>query len=457
MNIDLSTTGFKFAANVENVRRVTIQSQPIDGDATGAIVEVKRAFDSRSDSPRVSFSTPQLLAVDGASVLEICVENESHLHFEVTTAAADKKIDIEILTKGQMVGFTRSDLINVGYVGVRSIIAAQDSSHTFVLAEPDVANTSAIEIKHSVDPQYTPVSFAPAASLAIDGQTISEIRSDPAGFLQVDCTTAQAGQLVRLWYYIRNEAIKMGTTDFMFEVAKGNVFGHSSFIVHAHNASVSAAGTEEAWPEGGSITYMTSAETMNIVSTDADDDGDPADTGVRTIEILGLDANYNQISEIVTMNGTTNVLTTNSYLRVYELLAKTAGSSSFNEGIIRATASSAGTVQCHMEAGLGISRCTHYTVPAGKTAYMVQNEMATHKISGGATPEVEFELIVTDSAGCSKRLIDEIINTEVVERIFMPDRLPEGLAEKTDIHWVINTDTNVTEVDIRSWILLVDN
>ena len=65
-----------------------------------------------------------------------------------------------------------------------------------------------------------------------------------------------------------------------------------------------------------------------------EDGGAGGDTGALTIEIFGLDANYNPISEVVILDGLTFVTTTKSYLRIFRGIIRSAGSTGWNIGII---------------------------------------------------------------------------------------------------------------------------
>lgn len=156
------------------------------------------------------------------------------------------------------------------------------------------------------------------------------------------------------------------------EVAIGN---YRNWLAENKFASNPLVGTsyEDVWQQGGTEVYLSSAETMNIVSTDAADDGDPAGTGAQTVRIYGLDNNYDMIDETVTMNGTTNVLTTNSYLRVYRMIVTAAGSGGINAGDITATASSAGTVHAKIAIGDNQTLKSQYTVPNGY--YLLANDI----------------------------------------------------------------------------------
>lgn len=124
--------------------------------------------------------------------------------------------------------------------------------------------------------------------------------------------------------------------------------------------------------QGGVYANPASASVLTIVSTSANDDS--AGTGARTVIIEGLDANYAEITETVIMDGTTPVTTTNSFIRVFGMIVDTAGSATFPAGNITAKISS--TTYAQLTAGYNLSYNSNYTVPAGKTAYILH---------GGAT------------------------------------------------------------------------
>lgn len=143
-----------------------------------------------------------------------------------------------------------------------------------------------------------------------------------------------------------------------------------------------AVGTsyEDVWNEGGTESYLSSAETMDIVSTDGADKGTPtAGTGARTVQIYGLDSSWNIQNEIVTLDGTNPVTTANTYLRVYRLIVRTAGNGGANAGDITATASTAATV--HAKIGIGDNQTlkSQYTVPNGYYAVLRDGVASTPK------------------------------------------------------------------------------
>ena len=182
---------------------------------------------------------------------------------------------------------------------------------------------------------------------------------------------------------------------------------------------------EDIWANGGVLQFLSSAETLEIASTDAADDGDPVGTGARTISIFGLDANYMPISEEIVMNGTTDVTTTKSYLRVNRMRAVTAGSNGTNVGTISATATTAGTVQAAITADAGATLKSQYTVPAGYYAFI-------RTINYGAlnNDQVEFDL-QTRNEGAAWVTRDRLDTVEGF--IPQPFQVPIRVAPKADI------------------------
>lgn len=181
---------------------------------------------------------------------------------------------------------------------------------------------------------------------------------------------------------IRRE-VDMDQTSFLLEVAKGNVPGHSLVRKFGRNQDTDPAASATAVPVGrdvwdggiaGAAAWVppTAARIHDLASTDDEDGGAGTDTGALTCEVFGLDANYHLISEIVTLNGTTNAPTTLAYTMIYRLEILTAGSEERNLGTITATAQTDATVTCSMSPDMSRSLMAIYQVPANKTAYLIR-------------------------------------------------------------------------------------
>ena len=138
----------------------------------------------------------------------------------------------------------------------------------------------------------------------------------------------------------------------------------NSKIVHKFGANFDidqATDPESVWTGGGLYPWasLATAQTIYCISTSA------SDTGTLTLE--GLDANYNEQSETVTLTGTSAVTTTNTFLRVFRM---TYGDSA-NVGTVTARVTSGtGTVVAQIDAAYAQTLMAVYTVPAGHTGYM---------------------------------------------------------------------------------------
>jgi hypothetical protein len=149
---------------------------------------------------------------------------------------------------------------------------------------------------------------------------------------------------------------------FDLQVNRNQIYGHSNVNINGYNATV--AGTQiPLWENATVYTFPSSALTMTIASSSA------TDTSPAKVTISGLDANWNPISEQVTLNGTTGVTTVNQYLRVNSLIMNTpATSQTSNVGTI--TAKNSSTTYAQINPGLGRSQMTIYSVPNGYNFYL---------------------------------------------------------------------------------------
>jgi len=166
---------------------------------------------------------------------------------------------------------------------------------------------------------------------------------------------------------------------FEVNLARGGLIAHKSAFVFGFNSDIN--GTEETiWTKGGIYQYPTVASTMTLSSTSANDAS--AGTGARTVLVSGLDADYNEVTETVALNGQTGVSTTNSYLRINDIRVITAGSTGAAEGTISI---GTGTITSGVPANVYSEIVTSdnhsldsvWTVPAGYTAYVYRGTVSS--------------------------------------------------------------------------------
>jgi len=223
--------------------------------------------------------------------------------------------------------------------------------------------------------------------------------------------------------------------NFQLGVASGDLSpSYKQVYKFGQNADVGNS-LETIWLEGGLYAYPPSATTMTVSSSDANDTS--AGTGARTIQISGLDGDYNEISETIILNGQTPVTTSNSYLRMNRAIVLTAGSGGVNAGIIYV---GTGTVTSGVPAnkyttingdGTNQTLQAFWTVPAGYTAYVYQTNISTG--SSSATPAVLKTLLVVRPFG-------GVFNTKEVITLSDGNHLqdysfPLKITEKSDIEF----------------------
>lgn len=295
---------------------------------------------------------------------------------------------------------------------------------------------------------------------------------------------------------------------FDLQVARGQIYGHSTVNIYGLQGSVTTSYIP-IWENAYAYYPPSAAVVMTLVSSSA------SDTSAVRVTVNGLDANYNQISEIVALNGTTGVQTAKSYFRINSLNV-TSGS---NAGIITCgytvattgasgtgtaatitfggsyvypvgatitvagvtptgynatavvTASSAGSVTyantttgaqtiagtvtqvyAQITATYGRSQMAIYTVPAGYTLYLSRIDAWT-SANGYTADVVIYRNFSTSSSGVTSLSQQApFINQYHTQRV-----MPRPFTEKTDIQLQAHTSSGTYIVSISAEAYLISN
>ena len=214
-----------------------------------------------------------------------------------------------------------------------------------------------------------------------------------------------------------------GDIDFYLAVAKGDFTGYSRVSKFGLNESVPTT-FESVWEESSVYPWPSSAGVVTVTSSSSNDTNSSG-TGARTLTIEGLDASHNLLSETVNMNGTGNVVTSGSFYRVFRMSVITAGSLETNAGKITATIS--GTTVATITAGNGQTLMAVYTVPAGKTAYIVNFNFSSSK-----DQEMHYRIRTKNGTTNAAWQIKEYVTCRGGFNDFVK-RAINSVAEKTDI------------------------
>ena len=168
----------------------------------------------------------------------------------------------------------------------------------------------------------------------------------------------------------------VGIQDFALEVGRGNVTGVSQINKFGRNVEIDSATAADIW-DGGKATSgvsliwvaPTAARTHQIVSSSASDAS--AGVGARTVQVYGLTSwTAVEVSETITMNGTTDVPTTNDYVIIHRIKVLTKGATNVNVGTITATADTDSTITAQIEASAGQTQMAIYGIPSIQDFYM---------------------------------------------------------------------------------------
>ena len=241
---------------------------------------------------------------------------------------------------------------------------------------------------------------------------------------------------------------------FELQVARGQIQGHRNVTVFGFNGDVDQTQVS-VWPLPSLITFPAAALQMTVSSTSANDTA--AGTGARTVVVQGLDANYNEVTETVTLNGQTAVTMSASLLRVNYAYVATAGSGNSAAGDIyigtgTVTAGVPATSYDIIKVDYNTTTTGSYTVPAGYTAYVAQGLFSTGQPSG--TTQVQGRLLTRGLNNIRMTAAITTLNNGVANYVF---EYPLAVPEKTTIEATAIASANNNAVSSMFVILLVKN
>ena len=229
------------------------------------------------------------------------------------------------------------------------------------------------------------------------------------------------------------------TATYELLVAQGQVPNVTNVNIYGTQSTVGATFIP-IWKNATAYTYPTSAIQMRLYSSSA------SDTAV-TVIIRGLDTNYLPISEtLVLTNGTTGVLTANSYFRVNEMVLASSGANN-PVGILYLSNSGKTVTYAEMAIGTGRTQMCIYTVPAGYTFYL---ERVAAYTSAGPNKTTFYRSETKSPTGIIQRVLTTSFTSEYkVDRI-----VPRPYLEKTDIQFQASSDaTSFVSIQVEGYLI----
>jgi hypothetical protein len=241
---------------------------------------------------------------------------------------------------------------------------------------------------------------------------------------------------------------RVGTTEpFYLQVARNQISFHKSNFKFGFNSDVDDS-LETVWAQGGLYSYLASASVLKVSSSSTADTS--AGTGARTVELSGLDTNYDEISETVTLNGQTAVNTTNEFLRINRMVVRSAGTGGQNAGVIYAGTGTVTTgVPTNKYATIAIGDnqtvMALWTVPRGYTAYLLQTDITVATTQNNKYCTVH---LVAKPNGEVFQIKDKFVKAE--SSVHQAYTIPLKFEEKTDIEVRAIGDSSGADIAISA-------
>ena len=248
-------------------------------------------------------------------------------------------------------------------------------------------------------------------------------------------------------------------------IAQGNVSGHSA--VQKFGAALdfdSGDGEVTVWDGAADGTAW---ELMRYVySTTADIDSISSESGADTQEItlVGLDTDYNEVTQSATLNGQTRVALTTPLIRLYRMYNNNSSDLAGHVVAYVNTALTAGIptdktkIRAIIDPNAQQTLMAVYTVPAGKTAYLQRGYAST---AGGNKNSNYIGRFYTREVGKVFRLQNvNAISSTATSIITLDYYVPLRIPEKTDLEFTIETtETPILGSAISAGfdLVLVDN
>lgn len=227
----------------------------------------------------------------------------------------------------------------------------------------------------------------------------------------------------------------------LMNIATGDADGKTVVFQYGNNANVAAA-DELIWDNSAAYVYMATAQKLGVFSASANDD--TSGTGARTVQVWGVNSAYTATNEVITLAGTDTVFSTNTFARIWKAKVITAGSGGKNAAQITIGDSSlVDTTLCIIATGENVSKSAMFTVPTGKTFYLVGIVM-----SSAATKNNEISIIARPPSEVFSQFDSFDLYQETAEIVYP---LVQMFEDSTDIEIRCNTVGGSGDVSVSFW------
>lgn len=242
---------------------------------------------------------------------------------------------------------------------------------------------------------------------------------------------------------------------FELQVARGQIAFHKNIFKFGFNPDVDDS-LETIWAQGGLYTYLSTATTLYISSSSIADDA--AGTGARTATVSGLDANYDEVSVTVDLDGQNGVQLgdASNWIRVNRITVNTAGSGDQNAGVLyvgtEASPSSGVPSNKYATVAIGDNQTLMalWTVPRGYTAFLTQTDTTVATTQNNKYATIHF---VARNDGGVFQVKDKFVIAEGLHH--QRYDIPLKFEEKTDLELRCIGDSSGANISVSAGLDVV--
>lgn len=228
------------------------------------------------------------------------------------------------------------------------------------------------------------------------------------------------------------------------DIARGIVRGASSVHKFGATPEMSQNQTGSVWDIDDTLYPWSAFDTAGVLTIPA---VNVADNG-HTVTVLGLDENYNEVSEEFTVSSSGTVTGTQTFKRVYRAFCTAGGVT--NTGNINIQRGA--TTVLRITAGQGQTLMAIYTVPRGKTAYLLQGA-CTVEANADATGNMFVRYFGQDTFRIGHSFEVSGAGGQYFYKFGVPIQIPQ----KSDIDVRATVRSNNARITAAFDILLLDN
>lgn len=234
----------------------------------------------------------------------------------------------------------------------------------------------------------------------------------------------------------------VGYYPYYLQVSRGLIDGHKRVFKFGYNGEIQNI-EETIWDVGGLYTYPSSAVTMTATSSSG-----ATDSGIE-VTIQGVDTNYAELSETVTLDAAGTATTTGSFLRVYRAFVSGSTASAGN-----ITIANGGTTYAYLSVADQQTLMALWTVPAGYTAYLFQLDTTAFTIQNNKVATIRMLTRQHNGVFRTQNKFD------LFEGSYHQDiTCPQPIPEKTDIEFRAIADSSNADLRVAATfdIIYIEN